>query len=69
MGNGPTHFIELQDDGNGGGSNNCLGMHIWDHLCQDVDPNKPNYVNNISDHPELIDINMIQGGGWWSWRK
>ena len=27
------------------------------------DPNKPNYVSNISDHPELIDINMIQGGG------
>ena len=27
------------------------------------DPNKPNYVSNISDHPELIDINMISGGG------
>ena len=40
-----------------------FGNDIWDHLCQDVDPNKPNYVNNIADHPELIDINMIQGGG------
>ena len=58
----PTHFIELQDDGNGGAII-VWEWHIWDHLCQDVDPNKPNYVNNIADHPELIDINMIQGGG------
>ena len=58
----PTHFVELQPDGNGG-ANIVWEWHIWDHLCQDVDPNKPNYVTNISDHPELIDINMIQGGG------
>ena len=58
----PTHFIELEPDGNGS-ANIVWEWHIWDHLCQDVDPNKPNYVNNISDHPELIDINMIQGGG------
>jgi hypothetical protein len=32
-------------------------------MCQDVDPTKPNYVSNIADHPELIDINMISGGG------
>ena len=32
-------------------------------MCQDTDPSKPNYTTNISDHPELIDINMIQGGG------
>ena len=58
----PTHFIELQDDGNGG-ANIVWEWHIWDHLCQDVDPSKPNYVSNISDHPELIDINMIQSSG------
>ena len=58
----PTHFIELEPDGNGS-ANIIWEWHIWDHLCQDTDPNKPNYVNNISDHPELIDINMIQGGG------
>ena len=58
----PTHFIELEPDGNGG-ANIVWEWHIWDHLCQDVDPNKPNYVSNISDHPELIDINMISGGG------
>jgi hypothetical protein len=68
----PTHFIELEDDGNGGATI-VWEWHIWDHLCQDVDPNKPNYVSNISDHPELIDINMIQssgggpGGGGGDW--
>ena len=58
----PTHFVELEPDGNGGASI-VWEWHIWDHMCQDTDPNKPNYVTNISDHPELIDINMIQGGG------
>ena len=37
----PTHFIELEPDGNGG-ANIVWEWHIWDHLCQDVDPNKPN---------------------------
>ena len=54
----PTHFIELQDDGNGG-ANIVWEWHLWDHMCQDVDPNLSNYVSNISDHPEWIDINML----------
>jgi len=58
----PTHFVELEPDGNGG-ANIIWEWHIWDHMCQDTDPNGPNYVSNISDNPELIDINMIQGGG------
>jgi len=58
----PTHFIELEPDGNGG-ANIVWEWHIWDHMCQDTDPNGPNYSSNISDNPELIDINMIQGGG------
>ena len=58
----PTHFVELEPDGNGG-ANIVWEWHIWDHMCQDIDPSKPNYTANISDHPELIDINMIQGGG------
>jgi len=58
----PTHFIELEPDGNGG-ANIIWEWHIWDHMCQDTDASKPNYVSNISDNPELININMIQGGG------
>jgi hypothetical protein len=35
-------------------------------MCQDTDTSKPNYVANISDNPELIDINMLSGGsGDW----
>ena len=66
----PTHFIELEDDGNGG-ANIVWEWHIWDHMCQDIDASKPNYVTSISDNPELIDVNMIQaqggpgGGGDW----
>jgi hypothetical protein len=58
----PTHFIELEPDGYGG-ANIVWEWHIWNHLCQDTDVSLPNYTANISDHPELIDINMIQGGG------
>tara|TARA_B100002052_G_scaffold190633_1_gene173755 strand:- start:21002 stop:22705 length:1704 start_codon:yes stop_codon:yes gene_type:complete len=58
----PTHFIELEPDGNGGATI-VWEWHIWDHMCQDIDPSLPNYTSNIADHPELIDINMIQGGG------
>ena len=58
----PTHFVELEPDGNGG-ANIVWEWHIWDHMCQDTDPNKPNYVADVADHPELIDINMIQSQG------
>ncbi len=65
----PTHFVELEPDGNGG-ANIIWEWHIWDHMCQDTDAGKPNYAANISDNPELIDINMVQsqggpGGGDW----
>ena len=33
--------------------------HAWDHLIQNYDPTKDNY-NVVEDHPELIDINLIQ---------
>jgi len=69
----PTHFVELEPDGNGGATI-VWEWHIWDHMCQDINPNASNqailYTQNISDHPELIDINMIQsqgppGGDWF----
>ena len=57
----PTHFVEIAPDGFGGGQI-VWEWHIWDHLIQDTDQNKPSY-GVISDHPELIDINMISSGG------
>ncbi len=34
--------------------------HIWDHLVQDHDPNKPNY-GVVADHPDRIDLNYVPG--------
>jgi hypothetical protein len=34
----------------------------WDHVVQDVDPSKPNYVEDVSEHPEKIDINYVLNG-------
>ena len=31
--------------------------HLWDHLIQDVSPEFGAFYGNISDHPELFDIN------------
>ena len=58
----PTHFVELAPNDNGG-ADIVWEWHIWDHMCQDTDSIKPNYSADISDHPELIDINMIQEMG------
>ena len=57
----PTHFVEVAHDGSGGGEI-VWEWHIWDHLIQDHDETKDNY-GVVADHPELIDINMIQAGG------
>ena len=57
----PTHFVEIANDGNGGGQI-VWEWHIWDHMVQDTDTSKPNY-GVIADNPQLIDINMINGGG------
>lgn len=56
----PTHFIEVSQNGTGGEI--VWEWHIWDHLIQDVDPNKPNF-GVIAEHPELLDINVPTGGG------
>ena len=55
----PTHFIEVQQDGTGGKI--VWEWHIFDHLIQDVDPDKPNY-GVVADHPERLDINFQSTG-------
>ncbi len=36
----------------------------WDHLAQDHAPLLDTYVENISDHPQRIDVNTSIGGDW-----
>ena len=33
--------------------------HVWDHLVQEHDPSKPNYVSDVKDRPERIDLNYV----------
>lgn len=47
--------------------------HVWDHLIQDLYPDKSNY-GAVAEHPERIDINFIicssplrAGGTWRDW--
>jgi len=56
----PTHFVEIAQNGTGGQI--VWEWHIWDHLIQDYNSSKDNY-GVVADHPELIDINMIQSSG------
>jgi hypothetical protein len=56
----PTHFVEIAQNGNGGQI--VWEWHIWDHLIQDHNSAKDNY-GVVANHPELIDVNMIQSSG------
>jgi hypothetical protein len=38
--------------------------HLWDHLCQTHDNSKDNYVNSISDNPQLMNINYNTIKDW-----
>ncbi len=55
----PTQFIEVSQNGTGGEI--VWEWHLWDHLVQDVDPNKPNY-GVVAEHPELMNINVPSSG-------
>ena len=50
-----TAIFEIAPDGSGGGQV-VWEWHLWDHLIQDVDPQKNNY-GIVADHPELFNIN------------
>jgi hypothetical protein len=52
----PSTIIEVQPNGNTGGDI-VWEWHIWDHLIQDIDPEKDNY-GEVALHPELLDINI-----------
>ena len=50
----PDALIEIRPTPEGGEV--VWEWHVWDHLIQDLDPEKTNY-GSIPDHPELLDIN------------
>src|SRR5579872_81571 len=51
----PDFVIEVQPDGPTDGKI-VWEWHMWDHLVQDFDREKPNY-GVVYEHPELIDLN------------
>lgn len=51
----PDHIIEVAPEGSEGGKI-VWEWHMWDHLVQDFDREKPNY-GVVYEHPELIDLN------------
>ncbi|HHG84822.1 MAG TPA: T9SS type A sorting domain-containing protein, partial [Bacteroidetes bacterium] len=54
-----THIIEVQQNGNSGQI--VWEWHIFDHMIQDVDSNKPGF-GVVANHPELMDINVPVAG-------
>jgi len=56
----PTHLIEVEQNGTGGKI--VWEWHLMDHFVQDVDSSLPNF-GVISEHPELMDINVMTDGG------
>jgi len=55
----PERIVEVEPVGATGGTI-VWEWHVWDHLIQDFDPTKDNF-GVVSDHPELIDINFVNG--------
>jgi hypothetical protein len=54
----PDCILEIAPEGKTGGRV-VWEWHVWDHLIQDFDKDKPNY-GPVAEHPELIDINYSE---------
>lgn len=52
-------IVELQPSGTSSATI-VWEWHVWDHLIQELDVNKPNY-GTVAQHPELIHLNFISG--------
>ncbi len=57
-------IIEVQPDFANGLGTVIWEWEAWDHLVQDVDPDKPNYAV-VADSPERIDINFTMQNSDW----
>ena len=59
----PDKIVEVQPTGATTGTV-VWEWHAWDHMMQNVDANKANYVASLSAHPELLNINYKQSKDW-----
>ena len=59
----PDKIVEIQPTGATTG-NVVWEWKAWDHTMQNVDPSKPNYVSNLAEHPERLNINYKQAKDW-----
>ncbi|MFY8189616.1 MAG: aryl-sulfate sulfotransferase [Bacteroidia bacterium] len=59
----PDKIVEIKPTGLNSGEV-VWEWHAWDHLVQDVNPNKANYYPAVKDHPELLNINYKTAKDW-----
>jgi hypothetical protein len=59
----PDKIVEVQPVGLTGGTV-VWEWKAWDHLCQNVDPTKANYVTSIVDNPQLLNVNYKAAKDW-----
>ncbi|MDP1623353.1 MAG: aryl-sulfate sulfotransferase [Bacteroidales bacterium] len=59
----PDKIVEIQPVGATGGIV-VWEWRVWDHLCQNYNPAKSNYVTSIVQHPELLNINYKTQKDW-----
>jgi hypothetical protein len=59
----PDKIVEIQPSGTNGGTV-VWEWHAWDHLCQNYNSAKSNYVTSIAQHPELLNINYGTQQDW-----
>ena len=56
-------IIEVQPTGQNTGTI-VWEWHLWDHLCQNNNSSKDNYVTSILEHPQLLNINYNTQQDW-----
>jgi hypothetical protein len=59
----PDKIVEIQPSGTNGGTV-VWEWHAWDHLSQNYNSAKNNYVTSIVQHPELLNINYLTQKDW-----
>lgn len=56
-------IVELQPSGTNG-ANIVWEWKLWDHLAQNTDASKPNYVSSIVNNPQLMNVNYNAQKDW-----